>query len=393
MIKLLTSLNHNDHVKLGGCGFMINNSFLSKSITQLLLFILIIATGMMTACAKEESPTENQQTLLTKVKSAKQDIEKNYLHYNFKKGYKEDYQFTFMSPKTWKVLPDVKAQYPTNENLKLLAKIVDSQNIQNANITVWSALLTHEIHPSDWLENWLKNQQYQVLNSRTVPADYGHLGDFLARKEGHIFRLLVIKDGNRLFLLKAKANMKIYKQYEESFLLAIQSFQLLNPNKEIYAELFKQYTTKNPYKIALRYPTSWKYRAEKDDLAISSFSLINQKDKVMLGHINTVLAPASLSIKPIDMLQTWIDKMKANNILAENTINHAKTKQLKHGKITTWKSKAIRDNASIELNSSIIEHKKGLLMFSLISPSKTRNHNSWAVNQRAYEILVNTATY
>jgi len=392
MIKILLNSTYNDHAKLGGCDLMINNSFLSKSITQLLLCILIVATGMMTACAKEESPTKKQQALLTQVTTAKQDIEKNYLHYNFKKGYKSTYQFTLMLPKTWKTDP-AEAQYPTDENLKLLAKVVDSQNIQDANITVWSALLTHEIHPSDWLENWLENQQYHVLNSRTLPADYGYLGDFLARKEGHIFRLLVIKDGNRLFLLKAQTKIKTYKQYEESFLLAIQSFQLLNPNKEIYAELFKQYTTKKPYKIALRYPTSWKYRAEEDDLEIFSFSLINQKDKVMLGHINTVLAPASLNIKPIDMLQTWIDKMKANNILAENTINHAKTKQLKHGKITTWKSKAIRDNASIELNNSIIEHDKGLLMFSLISPSKARNHNAWAVNQRTYEILVNTATY
>jgi len=39
------------------------------------------------------------------------------------------------------------------------------------------------------------------------------------------------------------------------------------------------------------------------------------------------------------------------------------------------------------------EHNKSLLMFSLISPSKTRNHNAWAVNQRTYEILVNTVTY
>ena len=370
-----------------------NRSNTIRPMHKLLLFILLVFTGVMTACAKEEQPpTKTKQTLLTNVKSAKQDIEKSYLHYNLKKGYESTYQFTLMLPKTWKVVPEV-AQYPTGKNLKLLAKMVDSQNIQGANITVWSALLTHEIHPADWLESWLKGQKYQVLNSRRIPADYGYVGDFLAQKEGYIFRLLALKDGNRLFLLKAKTNIKTYKQYEESFLLAIQSFQLLNPNKEIYAELFKQYATKKPYKIALRYPTSWKYRAEEDDLEILSFTLINQKDKVMLGHINTVLAPASLNIKPIDMLQTWIDKMKANNIIAENTIDHAKTKKLKQGKITTWKSKAIRDNASIELNNSIIEHDKGLLMFGLISPSKARNHKTWAANQRAYEILINTASY
>ena len=223
MIGLLTNLNRNDHVKLGECDLTINNSFLSKSITQL-LFLLVVATGMMTASAKEEYPTKNQQALLTEVTTAKQDIEKSYLHYNFKKGYKSTYQFTLMLPKTWKVFPDVKAQYPTDENLKLLAKVVDSQNIQDANITIWSALLTHETHPSDWLEIWLENQQYHVLNSRTLPTDYGYLGDFLARKEGNIFRLLVIKDGNRLFLLKAQTKIKTYKQYEESFLLQYRAF-------------------------------------------------------------------------------------------------------------------------------------------------------------------------
>ena len=79
--------------------------------------------------------------------------------------------------------------------------------------------------------------------------------------------------------------------------------------------------------------------------------------------------------------------------LPEKATSAIKTKQLKDKKIITWQSNATRDEAPLVLRSMIIEHKKGLRMISLVSPSKARNHNAWAVNQRTYEILVNKATY
>ena len=395
MIGLLTSLNSNDHVKLGGCGLTRIIFFLQKLTAQLLLFIFLMATGMMTACAKEDSHT-NKQSLLTKVVTAKQDIEKNYLHYNFKKDYKTAYQFTLMLPKTWKVDPNVTAQYPSNNNLKLLARVTESQKAQSAEVTVQSILLTNEIHPTDWLLHWLKSQQYHVLDFRSLPTQYGNIGDFLVsnKKKNQLSRLITIKDGNRIFLLIASTKVETYKQYEESFLLAIQSFQLINPLKELYAEPFRQEHIKKPYEVALRYPSSWEHRIEpKETKAVRSFSLINKKAGVILGHINIVILSDSLKLKADDALQTWVGKLKANKIQPEKATSAIKTKQLKDKKISTWQSNATRDEASLVLRSTIIEHKKGILMISLVSPSKARNHNAWAVNQRIYEILVNTATY
>lgn len=353
---------------------------------------------MMTACAKEGSHANKKQVLLTQVTTAKKDIEKNYLHYNFKKGYKSTYQFTLMLPKTWKITPDVKVQYPSNENFKLLAKIVDGQNIQDANITVWSMLLKQEISPADWLGHWLKSQNYQVQDSRTLPYEYGRIGDFLVKKKikgkNKSIRLITIKDGNRLFLLMAEATVETYKRYEEPFLLAIQSFQLINPKKELYAELFKGEQINKPYKVTLRYPSSWEHRTEPTETnAVRSFSLVNKEADVVLGHINIVILSDSLKLKADDVLHSWVGKMKANKTQPEKATSTIKTEQLKDKKVSTWQSKATRDGASLVLSSTIIEHKKGILMISLVSPSQTRNPIAWAVNQRIYEILINTASY
>jgi len=71
----------------------------------------------------------------------------------------------------------------------------------------------------------------------------------------------------------------------------------------------------------------------------------------------------------------------------------AKVLELKDKKISTWQSNAMRYEAPLVLRNMITKHKKGLQMISLVSPSKAKNHNTWAVNQRFYEILVNTVTY
>ena len=364
---------------------------------KILAFFFLITAGVMTACAKEDKKLETSHlTLLTKVSTDKQAIEKTHIRYNFRKGYKESYQYSLILPKIWKILPDIKAQYPTNDNIKLLAKIVDSQNIQDANITVWSTLLTNEMHPADWLSHWLKNQQYHVLDSRILPTQYGNVGDFLVSKKGkkEVSRLITTKDGDRIFLLMASAKNKTYKRYEETFLLAIQSFQLLHPKKELYAEPFKQEQIKKPYEVTLRYPTSWEHHIEPAETkALLSINLINKKEKETLGQINIVLSSLSLKLKADDLLQTWIGKMKANHIQLENAPATVKTEQVENKKISTWQSKATRNGASIMLRNTIIEHDKGALMISLVSPSQTRNYIEWAINQRAYEILLKTAKY
>lgn len=343
--------------------------------------------------------TKDAIKLLTEPVSTKQFVESNYRKLLFKTGYATEYQFSIMLPTSWKAYPQTIAQYPSEEMpVGLIGKASSADSGSLAEVDVWCALIPREMNPSDWLYRWLETQDYNIQASRVVPTEYGQLGDCIAHKEidgkQHTCRLFTIKDKNRIFLLIEKTLSKDYKSHEETFLLAVQTFSLLNPTKEIYAEPFKEEEINAPYQVVIRFPRAWEKKVEtiesKDEM---SLSLMNREGSTLLGQMNVVLLSANLGLSFNDLLDTWIGKLKANGLAVKGDINSAKTIENGNKKITSWQGEASSEGTPVELQSTIIEHEKGFLMLNLITSPASTSYETWAVNRRAYEILYNTIRY
>jgi len=343
--------------------------------------------------------TKDAIKLLTEPVSSKQFVESNYRKLLFKTGYAAEYQFSVMLPISWKAYPQATVKYPSEEMpVALIGKASNADSSSLAEIDVWCALIPREINPSDWLYRWLETQEYDVQASRVIPTEYGQLGDCIAHKEidgkKHTCRLFTIKDKNRIFLLIGKTLSEHYKSHEETFLLAVQTFSLLNPVKEIYAEPFKEEEINSPYQTVIRFPSSWEKKVEsiesKDEM---SLSLMNREGSTLLGQMNIVLLSYNLGLSFDALLDTWIGKLKANGLTVRGDIKSAKTIEQGNKKITSWQGEASSEGTPVELQSTIIEHEKGFLMLNLITSPATTAYENWAVNRRAYEILYNTVRY
>jgi len=267
-----------------------------------------------------------------------------------------------------------------------------------AEVDVWCALLPRELNPTDWLFRWLETQDYQLQDSRVIPSDYGQLGDCVATKiideKQHTCRLFTIKDKNRIFLFIGKTPTEHYKAHEETFLLALQTLTLLHPTKELYAEPFSEEQVNAPYQAILRFPKFWEKKVEtaesKDEM---SWSFMNKEGGILLGQMNVVLLSSALDLSSADLLNTWIDKLKANGLTVRGDAKTAKTIKAENKEIITWQGEASSEGKKVELQSNIIAHEKGLLMLNLITSPASDAYENWTVNRRAYEILYNTVLY
>lgn len=342
--------------------------------------------------------TEHKIQLLIQPKNTQEFIEDNYINLKFKTGYKTEYQFTIIIPKKWKEYPSSISKYPSPEiPVAMIAKIFNTEKSSSADIEIWSTKLPREIHPSDWLHLWIETQGYTIQDSRTIPSSYGLVGDCVAQKyiENQLYtcRIFAFKDKNRLFFLIAKTLAANYKIHEESFLLAIQSFSLINPTKELYAEPFVEKKVNLPYQALLRHPQQWKERIETPESKTeTSISFINKEGDIVLGQINIVLLSKITPTSPRKMLDTWLTKLDLNHILVDKNTN-IDVKQIEHKTLATWKGEGKSGNTSIELHSNMINHSQGMLMINLITPPAIDNYEVWAVNRRSYEIIFGTAQY
>ena len=337
--------------------------------------------------------------LLIEAISTKQFIESNYQKLIFKTGYATEYQFSMMLPNSWKAYPKTVSQYP-NEAMPigLIAKASSADSESLAEIDLWCALIPRELNPSDWLHRWLETQDYQALDSRIIPTEYGQLGDCIAYKtingKQHSCRLFTLKDKNRIFLFIGKTLSENYKAHEETFLLALQSLSLLNPTAELYAEPFKEEEINAPYQAIIRYPLSWEKKVEtpesKEEVSIS---FINREGSTLLGQINIVMLSANLDLLPSDLLDNWIGKIKANGLTVRGASKTAKSVKVENKTITSWQGEASSEGTPVELLSTIITHEKGFLMLNLITSPASYAYENWAINRRAYEILYSTVRY
>ena len=112
-----------------------------------------------------------------------------------------------------------------------------------------------------------------------------------------------------------------------------------------------------------------------------------------MGKVNLVALAATHELTTEELLATWLEKLRLNGykIISDVDEETLKIQQHKGRKIVSWNGHANTEDLLISLNTTIIYHKRGILMVNLISPPQSSNHEAWAINYRYYEILLQTS--
>ncbi len=342
-------------------------------------------------------------TLLTESSYIQQDIELHFKAVDFIKGYDEALQLSIAVPKSWGVI-EGKPQVATAENpLALIARLRANAS-DNADISVWCAYLVRELHPADWLEAWTQSQNYQVLDKRTVPSAFGTVADILATRDfngkSYTCRLTAIKDAERIFLLVAKIHANDaaeFNQAQEDFLIAVQTFKLLQPTKLKYAEAFEWVSMALPQPIQFILPHSW-HRTFQTEVPEGGQGILveNKLQDLTLGSLFIVTGAPDYQ-EPDAVEQVLVQKINNNGfeliedsyqILNEGAANPQVT-FVTAQRLAIKADEETKKNMEYVISSARFHTEKAMILFVLLSPSKTAHFEAWAINRRVFELAFN----
>lgn len=128
----------------------------------------------------------------------------------------------------------------SKKGLDVLARLVLSIRGQQAHVAIESVQLARDIAPGDWLMLYLAGQKVTCVAGRQWLTAAGvheeRLGLIKTLGDPWITRLLALKDGDRIYLLRAWCAASVYELLAEEWVLAWHTFELLEPTGEACAE-------------------------------------------------------------------------------------------------------------------------------------------------------------
>jgi hypothetical protein len=336
--------------------------------------------------------------LLTKMKLTNNEIEAYFKMVSFIKDYPSEFQFKIAVPHNWGVVPIIPDILDSQNSIVMIGKLTSCLS-NKADITIWNTSLPREVNPSDWLESWVKTQKYNVHDSRTAATTFGLVTDLITTqivdKKSYICRLTAIKDADKIFLLVARVATQYpdeFSPFQETFLMAVQTFKLLNPSKQKFAEAFGWIEFELPKKSQFLMPHSWKQEKMTDvPDGGEGIQFKHTLQNIVLGSIFVVSASKSFE-GSTDIEDILISKIKNNNfsIRADSYRVTSKKNLSNNLKLVMGQRVLYKDKKSYVLMNASYESAKINIVIMLLSPDKKTHFDAWSINRRAFEILVNS---
>lgn len=129
---------------------------------------------------------------------------------------------------------------PDKAGFQTITRMAFRAGSELLHLSVQSALLARDMAPSDWLDGYLSTQKLELICKRQWLTAAGTGQDLLAFVpvigQPWVARMTVIKDGNRIYFLRAWCSRSVYETFAEDFCIALNGFTLLEPTGETCAE-------------------------------------------------------------------------------------------------------------------------------------------------------------
>jgi len=307
------------------------------------------------------------------------------------RNHNKQFHYQIFISNSWSL--DNTEDYTLNQELKptmsyQLGRFQHPDKISEIIISV--ILLTHEVNPSDYYKLVFKNTAEIILTERIIDTPLGSMSDLLtisSKDIEYISRTFMIKDANRLFIIKGRAQRKAYNELAEYFLFSLSSFQLIHYEGTLVEKL-EQFTCKKPIDCMFLYPSSWKMNQMlSDDSQQNIFELFNENDHNASGKIHLNIFPPLKNMTPQMIVIQYVKMLNANGF-SVNGAPLQPTELAKQFNNTVLAALTGSVNSKhMEFPVYILEHDKACLLLGLITPAFKSSPEWWAINKRAFEIV------
>lgn len=327
----------------------------------------------------------------TRVPFSKERVEAEYVRHTATRCPNPDFHFSLVLPREWQPV-DVPAAPPQPEAASELA-LFRPPGVGGVEIAVTGVLLDREVAPADWLDLLLEGTGHEVLRERRGPTPGGDVLDALSKwtADGatYLGRSFTLKDRDRLFLLEARTSEGDYGRYANDFLMAIAGFQLLNPSDWPLAERLRSFSRREPSDVLLLYPESWTCSEDPtggaDAMNVSFNNVVGDRSA---GQVNVLAVELSLELSPQGVVDRYLEEVRSSGVPAGEVV--LVPAQPVDGFVEAWEgeTRAFVDGGEVEVRAFVGSRPDAWFLFAMLSPSRTTRADVWAINKRAFEVIL-----
>ncbi|MDO9225875.1 MAG: hypothetical protein Q8M09_05210 [Pseudomonadota bacterium] len=267
---------------------------------------------------------------------------------------------------------------------------------EGAEVVILAAFLPREMHGRDWLRAWVDSQGYSVMDSREASTPFGIMGDVLASRTRDgirkLHRLTTFKDADLIFLLDGRASYEHCVRspsIQEIFLLAVIRFRLLEPTRQLFAEGFEPVTLEGTARVSFLASGLWTSRPG-GDAPTEGASLIfdNLLDQRVVGTLVAVLGSVGMPATELEAITLTKLANQGYSYSAQTQPAYEVVKP--DSEVVVRSAMATRDSANFTVTSARITLDSIPVSLVLITPTESASFEAWAVNNRVFEIALNS---
>ena len=315
-----------------------------------------------------------------------------YRLFSFARSINPAFHFRIALGTDWRAV-DVPANQPTRERPLTTLAFFRTVSAPRGEIEVGVALLPREIAPGDCLDLQLAGGGEEVLHRRDFDGEGGRVSDLLSRRivggQVVISRRLALKDGKHLFLVHALSLEEHYPRFAEAFLMALSSFRLTKPGSWPLAESLKTFTRRDPGDFLLLYPESWELiEQDATDRQALTLTLVNRVGGEPAGLITFATVARAVELDPQSLAHRYVEGLRRGGVQLERL--YLSPSPPIGGFEETWQAfgRAVRDQEAAEVQFVVGKRPDAWFLAGLLGPTRNTAPDVWAVNTRAFDIVL-----
>lgn len=303
--------------------------------------------------------------------------------------------YTILLPKHWRADSSLKVKTSQlgTVTLKPLA-IFAGPKSEHSFIQLHAIQLPKEISAAHWLKHYAATTERKLVDLDELSVLFADsLMTFKIEDHGFSGRAAAKIDGDRLFLVFCFAPDATYPALAETFGLAVSSFKLLNPSSKKTIEPRHQHNLANI--VQFEYPASWTPRiAENPPIGKQAIDLYHFDDnKAFQGLIRVKTVNKTVVEQSEDVIKDTVQEYADSNLVLRDKLHSSPvgsySERFSNGVLIIYNCviEGNQENTQ-ELWICVFGDDEYYVITSLLTPSRNDIFYTWALNKRAYEIVL-----
>jgi hypothetical protein len=202
-----------------------------------------------------------------------------------------------------------------------------------------------------------------------------------------ICRSTILKDGDCLYRIDARAAEDVYEDLAEDFLVTLSSFHPLHPEGRPTAEPLVDAAYEAPVPFVYQRLKSWDAEEIHADEDRRVLRIVSKDEGEAIGRITLEIRKRGAGLNRERLAREYSDTMKESGVHLSGAAIAPTEPPKGFQSAAVYQPSAQFEGHQLDAPVLLFEHEEALVLVSLLGPSREESPEWWAINKRAFEIV------